>query len=72
MVRLDERQMPLMPEVINDRIARRKEKMSELGKKGGRSKSPDKLKACTKNLKKAQAARWPGRPQVVKYDNREY
>ena len=66
MVKLDPRQLALIPEVINDRIAKRKEKMAALGAKGGRSKSPAKLEACAQNLARAQAARWPGRPRVVK------
>lgn len=59
-------QLMLIPEVIKDRIARRKEKMSALGKLGGQVKSEAKLRACRENMKKAQAARWPGRPRLVK------
>jgi len=57
-------QLELFPEVIKNRIVLRKKHMAELGAKGGRSKSPRKLRACTINLARAQAARWPGRPRV--------
>jgi len=65
---MDPRQLPLIPEVIIDRIERRKARMAELGAKGGRSKSPRKLRACTINLARAQAARWPGRPRVESHE----
>ena len=68
MVKLDPRQLALMPEVINDRIAKRKERMARIGAIGGRSKSQRKLASCMVNVKKAQAARWPNRPQVERHE----
>jgi len=61
---MDPNQLALLREVIDDRIAKRKERMARIGAIGGRSKSERKLAACMVNVKRAQAARWPGRPRV--------
>jgi hypothetical protein len=65
---MDPNQLALLREVIDAKIAARKARMARIGAIGGRSKSQRKLASCMVNVKKAQAARWPNRPQVERHE----